>query len=148
MNEPTIRKRDTMGSGRDLLRPFTAKLFLTSLNSGKFRFKGGAGETVHRKLLQECDIHTLLRLPTGMFYAQHVKANVFFFDKKPASDWPWTDTLDLRSDDQQAFLTQDQHRSSSRTCGTLACYDHENRHHGVESERFKAFLVRRTGKTG
>jgi len=53
-------------------------------------FEGGAGETVRRKLLHECDVHTLLRLPTGLFYAQGVKANVVFFDKKPASETPWT----------------------------------------------------------
>jgi type I restriction enzyme M protein len=46
-------------------------------------FEGGAGETIRRKLLHECDVHTLLRLPTGLFYAQGVKANVLFFDKKP-----------------------------------------------------------------
>ena len=40
-------------------------------------FEGGAGETVRRKFLDECDVHTLLRLPTGIFYAQGVKANVF-----------------------------------------------------------------------
>src|ERR1700709_122498 len=56
-------------------------------------FEGGAGETVRRKLLQECDVHTLLRLPTGVFYAQGVKANVLFFDRKPASETPWTKTL-------------------------------------------------------
>ena len=48
-------------------------------------FEGGAGETVRRKLLQEYDVHTLLRLPTGIFYAQGVKANVLFFDRKQAS---------------------------------------------------------------
>ncbi|HEY6409512.1 MAG TPA: class I SAM-dependent DNA methyltransferase, partial [Ktedonobacteraceae bacterium] len=48
-------------------------------------FEGGAGETIRRKLLDECDVHTLLRLPTGIFYAQGVKANVLLFDKKPAS---------------------------------------------------------------
>ena len=46
-------------------------------------FEGGAGETVRRRLLHECDVHTLLRLPTGIFYAQGVKANVLFFDRKP-----------------------------------------------------------------
>ncbi len=51
-------------------------------------FEGGAGETVRRKLLDDFDVHTLLRLPTGIFYAQGVKANVLFFDKKPASDRP------------------------------------------------------------
>jgi len=63
-------------------------------------FEGGAGETVRRKLLHECDVHTLLRLPTGLFYAQGVKANVLFFDKKPASETPWTRKLwifDLRT---------------------------------------------------
>ena len=63
-------------------------------------FEGGAGETIRRKLLHECDVHTLLRLPTGLFYAQGVKANVLFFDKKPASETPWTKKLwiyDLRT---------------------------------------------------
>ena len=45
-------------------------------------FEGGAGETVRRHLLNECDVHTLLRLPTGIFYAQGVKANVLFFDRE------------------------------------------------------------------
>lgn len=63
-------------------------------------FEGGAGETIRRKLLAECDVHTLLRLPTGIFYAQGVKANVLFFDRKPASPKPWTRKLwvyDLRT---------------------------------------------------
>jgi type I restriction enzyme M protein len=66
-------------------------------------FEGGAGETVRRKLLHECDVHTLLRLPTGIFYAPGVKANVLFFDRKPASAIPWTKTLwiyDLRTNKQ------------------------------------------------
>src|SRR6056297_3635825 len=53
-------------------------------------FEGGAGETVRKKLLQNADVHTVLRLPTGIFYAQGVKANVVFFDAKPASKDPWT----------------------------------------------------------
>jgi type I restriction enzyme M protein len=56
-------------------------------------FEGGAGEVVRRKLLHECDLHTLLRLPTGIFYAQGVKANVAFFDKEPGSAKPWTQKL-------------------------------------------------------
>ena len=63
-------------------------------------FEGGAGETIRRKLLHDCDVHTLLRLPTGLFYAQGVKANVLFFEKKPASETPWTKKLwiyDLRT---------------------------------------------------
>jgi len=63
-------------------------------------FEGGAGETVRRKLLHECDVHTLLRLPPGIWYAPGVKANVLFFDRKPASETPWTRELwvyDLRT---------------------------------------------------
>jgi type I restriction enzyme M protein len=63
-------------------------------------FEGGAGETVRRNLMQQCDVHTLLRLPTGIFYAQGVKANVLFFDAKPAQEKPWTKKLwvyDLRT---------------------------------------------------
>ena len=44
-------------------------------------FEGGAGETIRRKLLTEYNLHTILRLPTGIFYAQGVKANVLFFEK-------------------------------------------------------------------
>ena len=53
-------------------------------------FEGGAGETVRKKLLETTDLHTILRLPTGIFYAQGVKANVIFFDNKPAAKKPWT----------------------------------------------------------
>ena len=48
-------------------------------------FEGGAGEVVRKKLLQTADLHTILRLPTGIFYKPGVKANVIFFDKRPAS---------------------------------------------------------------
>ncbi|MCX6880539.1 MAG: class I SAM-dependent DNA methyltransferase [Verrucomicrobia bacterium] len=63
-------------------------------------FEGGAGETIRRELLKQADVHTLLRLPTGIFYAQGVKANVLFFDRKPAQEKTWTQKLwiyDLRT---------------------------------------------------
>jgi type I restriction enzyme M protein len=53
-------------------------------------FEGGAGESVRKKLLETTDVHTILRLPTGIFYAQGVKANVVFFDNKPSSKTAWT----------------------------------------------------------
>ena len=53
-------------------------------------FEGGAGETIRKKLLQNTDLHTILRLPTGVFYAHGVKANVIFFDNREASPDPWT----------------------------------------------------------
>ena len=63
-------------------------------------FEGGAGEKVRKNLLQKCNVHTLLRLPTGIWYANGVKANVLFFDKKEGRPEPWTDNLwvyDLRT---------------------------------------------------
>ena len=63
-------------------------------------FEGGAGEKVRKNLLQKCNVHTLLRLPTGIWYANGVKANVLFFDKKEGRPDPWTDKLwvyDLRT---------------------------------------------------
>ena len=53
-------------------------------------FEGGAGETVRKKLLETTDLHTILRLPTGIFYANGVKANVLFWDAKPSSKDTWT----------------------------------------------------------
>lgn len=48
-------------------------------------FEGGAGEIIRKKLLEETNLHTILRLPTGIFYAQGVKSNVLFFDNKNQS---------------------------------------------------------------
>ncbi len=53
-------------------------------------FEGGVGETVRKKLLETTELHTILRLPTGIFYANGVKANVLFFDGKPSSKTAWT----------------------------------------------------------
>ncbi len=92
-------------------------------------FEGGAGETVRRKLLSEMDVHTLLRLPTGIFYAQGVKANVLFFDRKPASATPWTRELwiyDLRTNKNFTLKTNPLRRSDLDEF--VACYHAENRH--------------------
>jgi type I restriction enzyme M protein len=92
-------------------------------------FEGGAGETVRRKLLQTCDVHTLLRLPTGIFYAQGVKANVLFFDRKPAREEPWTKRLwiyDLRTN--KHFTLKRQPLTREDLDDFVACYHPENRH--------------------
>jgi type I restriction enzyme M protein len=63
-------------------------------------FEGGAGEKVRRNLLEKCNVHTLLRLPTGIWYSPGVKANVLFFDKREGRAAPWTEKLwvyDLRT---------------------------------------------------
>lgn len=103
-------------------------------------FEGGAGETVRRKLLHECDVHTLLRLPTGVFYAQGVKANVLFFDRKPASQNPWTEKLwiyDLRTN--QHFTLKTNPLKFEDLKDFIKCYNPDNRHQRQETDRFKAF---------
>jgi type I restriction enzyme M protein len=97
-------------------------------------FEGGAGEVVRKKLLETTDLHTILRLPTGVFYKQGVKANVVFFDNKPASPNPWTKEVwvydfrtnihftlkqnPLRFEDLQEFIK---------------CYNPDNRHKRKET---------------
>ncbi len=91
-------------------------------------FEGGAGETVRRKLLHECDVHTLLRLPTGIFYAQGVKANVLFFDKRPGAEKPWTERLwiyDLRTNQHFTLKTNPLRRGDLDDFVT--CYRANNR---------------------
>ena len=103
-------------------------------------FEGGAGETVRKKLLHECDVHTLLRLPTGIFYAQGVKANVLFFDRRPASEIPWTKKLwiyDLRTNQRFTLKTKQMHYSDLHDF--IACFNPDNRHGRKETERFKPF---------
>ncbi len=79
--------------------------------------------------MHECEVHTLLRLPTGLFYAQGVKANVLFFDKKPASETPWTKKLwiyDLRTNKHFTLKTNPLKREDLDEF--VQCYNPENRH--------------------
>ncbi|MGH7788044.1 MAG: N-6 DNA methylase [Candidatus Binatia bacterium] len=103
-------------------------------------FEGGAGETVRRALLRQADVHTLLRLPTGIFYAQGVKANVLFFDRKPASESAWTKTLwiyDLRTN--RHFTLKERPLARADLDEFAACYHAAKRHERVESQRFRPF---------
>jgi type I restriction enzyme M protein len=103
-------------------------------------FEGGAGETVRRELLKQADVHTLLRLPPGIWYAQGVKANVLFFDRKPAAEKPWTEKLwiyDLRTN--KHFTLKENPLKRADLDDFVACYNPKNRHERKESERFKGF---------
>src|ERR1022692_3447837 len=103
-------------------------------------FEGGAGETIRKRLLHDCDVHTLLRLPTGIFYAQGVKANVLFFDRKPASETPWTRTLwiyDLRTNKHFTLKTNTLTRADLDDF--VRCYNPANRHQRTETGRFRSF---------
>ena len=92
-------------------------------------FEGGAGETVRRKLLETTDLHTILRLPTGIFYKPGVKANVIFFDKCPASpDWQTKEVwvYDFRTN---IHFTLKQHPMTDTDLEDfVCCYYPENRH--------------------
>jgi type I restriction enzyme M protein len=103
-------------------------------------FEGGAGEKIRKELLKQADVHTLLRLPTGIFYAQGVKANVLFFDRKPAGEQPWTEKLwiyDLRTNIH--FTLKTNPLKASDLDDFVACYAPSNSHQRHETERFKAF---------
>jgi type I restriction enzyme M protein len=92
-------------------------------------FEGGAGETVRKNLLQQYDVHTLLRLPTGIFYAQGVKANVLFFDRKPAREEPWTEKLwvyDLRTN--KHFTLKQSPIKRSDLDEFVECFNPQDRH--------------------
>jgi type I restriction enzyme M protein len=105
-------------------------------------FEGGAGETIRRRLLTEFDVHTLLRLPTGIFYAGGVKANVLFFDKRVASpDRPWTERLwvyDLRTN--QHFTLKQNPLRREHLDDFVACYRPDlPRSERQQTERLRAF---------
>jgi type I restriction enzyme M protein len=103
-------------------------------------FEGGAGENLRKRLLKEFDVHTMVRLPTGIFYAGGVKANVLFFDKKPAGDKPWTTKLwvyDFRTN--QHFTMKQNPLRRAHLDEFVEAYMPGNRGKRKESERFKAF---------
>jgi type I restriction enzyme M protein len=103
-------------------------------------FEGGAGETIRRRLLEQCDVHTLLRLPTGIFYAGGVKANVLFFDRKPPRERAWTEKLwiyDLRTNQHFTLKTRQLRRADLDDF--VACYKADDRSSRSESEHFKAY---------
>ncbi len=112
-------------------------------------FEGGAGETVRQKLLQTTDLHTILRLPTGIFYKPGVKANVIFFDKKPASPEMQTKEIWIYDFRTNVHFTLKQHPMVDGDLEDfIACYNPANRHdrHETWSEenpegRFRRFKI-------
>ena len=103
-------------------------------------FERGTGETIRQQLLKQFDVHTLLRLPTGIFYAQGVKANVLFFDKKPAREQPWTQKLwiyDLRTN--KRFTLKTNPLSDSDLQDFITVYNPDNRDARVETDQFRAY---------
>ncbi|HTC68020.1 MAG TPA: N-6 DNA methylase, partial [Acidothermaceae bacterium] len=104
-------------------------------------FEGGVGEILRRRMLRDFDVHTMLRLPTGIFYAQGVKANVLFFDKRTASERPWTERLwvyDLRTN--QHFTLKQNPLRREHLQKFVDCYmPGKARSERVESDQFHLF---------
>jgi len=103
-------------------------------------FEGGAGEKIRRKLLDNCDVHTILRLPTGIFYAQGVKANVVFFDNAPKDGRVHTEGVwfyDLRTNKHFTLKTRQMMFDDLKDF--VDCYHPENRHERKETECFKYY---------
>jgi type I restriction enzyme M protein len=97
-------------------------------------FEGGAGETVRKKLMETTELHTVLRLPTGIFYANGVKANVLFFDNHAASPNPWTKEVwyyDYRTNIHHTLKKKPLRFEDLEDF--IACYRPENRHQRVET---------------
>jgi type I restriction enzyme M protein len=98
----------------------------------------GAGAEIRKRLLDNYDFHTLLRLPTGIFYKQGVKANVLFFDRKPASETPWTKDLwiyDFRTN--KSFTLKERPLKRPDLDDFVSCYAAGDRQKRAESERFR-----------
>ena len=97
-------------------------------------FEGGAGEIIRQKLLQTCDLHTILRLPTGIFYKPGVKANVLFYDKKPASPEMQTKDIWIYDFRTNVHFTLKQHpMTDADLLDFIECYNPANRYERRET---------------
>lgn len=97
-------------------------------------FEGGAGETVRKALLKNTNLHTILRLPTGIFYANGVKANVLFFDNQPAAKEPWTKEIwyyDYRTNIHHTLKRKPMRFED--LADFVKCYNPANRHVRAET---------------
>ena len=100
-------------------------------------FEGGAGETIRKELLKNFNLHTILRLPTGIFYAQGVKANVLFFQKGTPTKNVWY--YDYRTGIKHTLATKPMMRN--HLDDFVKCYHAENIAARQETERFKCYPV-------
>lgn len=100
-------------------------------------FEGGVGELIRRKWLKTCNLHTILRLPTGIFYANGVKANVVFFDNAARDGKVHTKGIwfyDLRTN--MHFTLKQRPLVLSDLNDFVDCYHEKKR---KQSERFKFY---------
>lgn len=97
-------------------------------------FEGGAGETVRKQMLQSTELHTILRLPTGIFYKPGVKANVIFFDNRPGAKEAWTKEVwiyDYRTNVHHTLKKEPMHFEDLQSF--IECYNPSNRNDRTET---------------
>jgi type I restriction enzyme M protein len=97
-------------------------------------FASGAGEVIRRNLLTKCNVHTVLKLPTGIWYSPSVQANVLFFDRVEPRDEVWV--YDLRTN--KSFSLRERPINESDLDEFVFSYAKDSRRRR-ESERFKRF---------
>lgn len=158
-----VREKDTTYSGRSFwvttknkqlnFVQHIAKLLKTDGRAAvvlpdNVLFEGGAGEKIRRRLLKEYDVHTLLRLPPGIFYAGGVKANVLFFEHPRPTTEPATTALwvyDFRTGlpNGRRFTLKQNRLEEKHLQDFLDCYlPGKKRAERVETERFKKFTYK------
>ncbi|MFU1795421.1 N-6 DNA methylase [Paenibacillus azoreducens] len=101
-------------------------------------FEGGTGAEIRRDLMNKCNLHTILRLPTGIFYAQGVKTNVLFFTRGKSDIgntkevWVYDMRTNMPSFGKRTPLTEKHFE------GFISAFTAENRSE-VQDERFNVF---------
>lgn len=108
-------------------------------------FETGAASAIRRRIIETCRVHTLLRLPAGLFYAQGVKSNVLFFEKPlDESDKPVSDRIlayNLRSDKRFSLKAKPLQREDLEEFVTLYRSGFASQQSGREEgdDRFRVF---------
>ncbi|MCQ4085944.1 N-6 DNA methylase [Saccharibacillus sp. JS10] len=101
-------------------------------------FEGGVGAQIRRDLMDKCNLHTILRLPTGIFYAQGVKTNVLFFTREKSDIgstkevWVYDMRTNMPSFGKRTPFTE------AYFDGFIAAYEAEDRQ-AVQDERWNVF---------
>lgn len=119
-------------------------------------FEDGAGDIVRRNLLEKTNLHTILRLPTGIFYKPGVKANVIFFDNKlPSDKWETKEVwvYDFRTNIH--FTLKQNPMTEASLSDFIECYNSENiydRHETYSNEnpngRWRKYTLEEIEKNG
>lgn len=110
-------------------------------------FADGEGENIRVDLMNKCNLHTVLRLPTGIFYAQGVKTNVLFFTRGTKDEGNTREVwfYDLRTNMPSFGKTNPLKKEDFD--GFIKAYTAQDRY-SVEDERWSCFTAKQIGTEG